>query len=82
MGATIRKHIKEATAAAAGMGVSDILYMKDFECGRNIIAKSLTSELYHDYIQYLIALRYLKNNGIKRREDIGIIQKWLVLVLR
>ena len=57
------------------MGITDVFYLKDFERGRNVNSKSLTSELDRDYIQHLIVLRDLKNNGMTRGEVIGLIQK-------
>ena len=48
------------------MGISDILYLKDFERERGVHANSITSELDHDYIQYSIVLHKLKNIGMTR----------------
>ena len=49
-----------------------LLYLKDFF--RTEKTKMLTSELDCDYIQELITLRYLNNNGMSRGEVIGLIQ--------
>ena len=62
-------------AAAAGMVIPGILYMKDFESGGNINDKYIASDFDSDYIQHFIVLSDLENNDITRGEVIGIIQK-------
>ena len=52
--------------------LSLILYLKDFSRGET---KTLTTDFDHVYIQQLITLRDLRNNGMSRMEVIGIIQK-------
>ena len=53
--------------------MSTLLYLKDF--GRTMETKMLTSDLDRNYIQELVTLRDLKNNGMSRGEVIGLIQK-------
>ena len=53
------------------MGGSSLLYLKDF-CRTE--KKIMTSELDREYIQELITLQDLNNNGMSRGEVIGIIQ--------
>ena len=52
-------------------GVSTLLYLKDF--GRTMEKKLLTSDLDRNYIQELLTLQDLKNNGMSRGEVIGLI---------
>ena len=63
-------------AEADMLGVLSLLYLKDF-CRTNK-TEMLNSELNRDYIQELITLRELKNNGMSRGGVIGPIQKLLV----
>ena len=53
-GGAIRDRIKSAKVEAEKLGVSSLLYLKDFCCTEK--TKILTSELYRDYIQELITL--------------------------
>ena len=52
--------------------MSSIIYLKDFARGEK---KMLTAELDRVYIQKLITVKDLNNNGMSRMEFIGVIQK-------
>ena len=68
----LRDHVRYAKDEAKKMGVSSIIYLKYFTRGET---KTLTTELDLVYIQQLITLRDLRNNGMSRMKVIGIIQK-------
>ena len=70
---TLDKHIRYAKQAAKKMGGLDTLYLKDFT--RKEENCMLTTELDRVYLQELIALRDLRNNGMTRREVIHLIQQ-------
>ena len=70
---TLRDHVKYATEEAKKKGVSAIVYLSDFE--RSKETKMLTTVLERLYIQELITLRDLKNNGMSRGEVIAVIQR-------
>ena len=55
--------------------MSSIIYLKDFAL---VEIKTLTTELGRVYIQQLITLGDLKNNGISRMEVIGVIQNFTI----
>ena len=74
-GGTLRHCIKQLKAAAAEMRGSEYLYLKDFERGRMNDTRSLTSKVDREYIQHLIVLRDLRNNGMTLPEVFGLIQK-------
>ena len=69
---TLQYYVRYAKEKAKKRGVSLIVYLKDFTRGGKIM---LTNELDRVYIQQLITLRDLKNNGMSRMEFIGVIQK-------
>ena len=71
-GRTIRYRIKSVKAEADNLGVLSLLYLKNSCCTDK--KKMMTSKLDRDYIQELITLRELKNNGMYREEVIGITQ--------
>jgi len=74
--ATLRRRIQEMTTTASAMKGSEYLYLKDFDRGVNQYStRSLTSELDRAYIQQLIVLRDMHNNGMTRTEVIALIQK-------
>ena len=52
-----------------------IIYLKGFAL---VEIKTLTTELGRVYIQQLITLGDLKNNGISRMEVIGVIQNFTI----
>ena len=68
----LQDHVRYAKDKANIRGVSSIIYMKDFTRGET---KTLATELDRVYIQQLITLKDLKNNGNSRMEVIGVIQK-------
>ena len=76
-GATLRKRVKEIKATLSERkGAEYYLYLRDFERGSNRDStRCLTSELDRSYIQQLIVLRDMHNNGMTRSEVIGLIQK-------
>ena len=74
-GGTLRRRIKQIKAAAAEMRGSEYLYLNDFERGRRNDTQSLTSVVDREYIQHLIVLRDMRNNGMTLPEVFGLIQK-------
>ena len=62
-----------AKKAAQKMGKESILYLDDFKRGK-MEEKILTTAEDREYIQQLITLRDLRNNGMSRMEVIGLIQ--------
>ena len=69
---TLWDHVRYAKDKEKKRGVSSIIYLKDFTRGET---KMITTDLYRVYIQKLITLCDLKNNGMSRMEVIGIIKK-------
>ena len=69
---TLQDHVRYTKDKAKKRGVQLIIYLKYFAQGET---KTLTTELDRVYIQQLITLCDLKNNGMSRMEVIGIIQK-------
>ena len=73
---TLRKRVKDAKAEAEKGKEGDTLYLDQFQRQKKSASnKSLTTELDRTYLQQLITLRDLKNNGMTRKEVIGVIQK-------
>ena len=70
---TLDNHVRYAKEAAKKMGGLDTLYLNDFSGKED--NNMLTTKLDRVYLQELIALRDLKNNGMTRREVICVIQQ-------
>ena len=69
---TLLYHVRYSKEEAKKRGVSFIIYLNYSARGKT---KTLTAELDRIYIQQLITLCNLKNNGMSIMEFIGVIQK-------
>ena len=73
-GGTLRRAVKEAKEAAAKKGGEGVLYLDEFQREKRGDSKMLTTEEDRRYIQQLITMRDLRNNGMTRMEVLGVIQ--------
>jgi hypothetical protein len=71
---TLRRAVKAAKEAAAKKGGEGILYLDEFHRESKGDSKMLTTEEDRRYIQQLIVMRDMRNNGMTRHEVLGVIQ--------
>ena len=71
---TLCRRVKALREEAKGKGKADMIYLDKFVRGRKDDGKSLTTEEDRAYIQELITLCDMRNEGMSRKEAIGVIQ--------
>ena len=72
--ATLRRKVKEAKEAAEKAGKEGMVYLNEFKRDNDEKNNMLTTEQDRAYLQQLITMRDMKNNGMTRNEAIGTIQ--------